>query len=90
MNEPPDWMTPTDVLLIIAMGSSDVIQVYTPAVLAYNLGRGRENVTRRLAELVERGFATKVERGKYKLTERGRTFLAGELDASELESDNEG
>ncbi len=42
---------------------------------------------RRLRELAEHGLLEKAEdkRGYYRITDRGRAYLAGELDADELE-----
>lgn len=79
MNEPRDWMTPTDILVLVALGSSNIITVYTPSILAYNLTKGRSSVNRRLGELHEHGYVDRVERGKYRLSEKGEAFLAGQL-----------
>lgn len=73
-------MSNTDVLILVALGSSDLIRVLSPTIIAYNLGMSREHVSRRLAELTEQGFVHKIEDGKYELDETGRAFLDGTLD----------
>lgn len=85
MRNRPDWMTNTDVLILVALGSSDLIQVLSPTILAVNLGMSREHASRRLSELTDRGFVGRVEEGKYELSGKGRAFLDGELDTSESE-----
>lgn len=75
MKERPEWMSNTDVLLLVALNSSDLLPVQSPAILGYNLGMSREHASRRLAELSDRGYVTKIEDGKYSLSERGETFL---------------
>ncbi|RZH69462.1 transcriptional regulator [Natrinema altunense] len=63
--------------------------ILSPAVTAKNIDRSREEVTRRLTVLVEYGFVTRVERGYYEIDEVGVQYLAGELDADELEPDSD-
>nr|WP_243700388.1 winged helix-turn-helix domain-containing protein [Halorussus pelagicus] len=44
-----------------------------------------------MPELADHGLLEKVEgkRGYYRITDRGRAYLAGDLDAEDLESDEE-
>jgi DNA-binding IclR family transcriptional regulator len=77
MKERPDWMSNTDVLLLVALNSSDLLPVQSPSVLGYNLGMSREHASRRLAKLSDEGYVTKIEDGKYSISERGETFLNG-------------
>ncbi|MFT4890829.1 MAG: DNA-binding IclR family transcriptional regulator [Halobacteriales archaeon] len=77
MYDRPDWMTNTDVLILVAMGSSNLIQVLSPTLLAYNLGMTREHASRRLSELERRGYVRKLEQGKYTLDTTGQEFLNG-------------
>ncbi|QCS44092.1 winged helix-turn-helix domain-containing protein [Natrinema versiforme] len=84
MRNPGDWMQmPTDERILEALQSSGMI--LSPAVIAKNIDRSREEVTRRLTVLVEYGFVTRVERGYYEIAEPGAQYLAGELDASEID-----
>ncbi|SDL08245.1 winged-helix domain-containing protein, partial [Natronorubrum texcoconense] len=48
-------------------------------------------INRRLKQLHEKGLVEKVneDRGWYVISDKGQKYLAGELDASELEDDNE-
>jgi DNA-binding IclR family transcriptional regulator len=77
MRNRPDWMTNTDVLILTALGASDLIGVLSPSIIAYNLGMSREHASRRLAELSETEYVTKIEDGKYELSQKGRQFLSG-------------
>lgn len=83
MRYPGDWMQlPTDERILEVL-SRDLI--LSPAVIAKNIDRTREQVNRRLAVLVSAGLVVRVERGYYEITELGEQYLAGELDASDLE-----
>ena len=75
MKERPEWMSNTDVLLLVALDSSELLPVLSPSILAYNLGMTREHASRRLAELSEKGYVEKIKDGKYGLSETGRSFL---------------
>jgi DNA-binding IclR family transcriptional regulator len=76
MKARPDWMSNTDVLILLALDSSDLITVLSPSIIAFNLGMSREHASRRLAELTERGYVEKVEKGKYSLSQTGAEFLS--------------
>ena len=80
MRDRPDWMTNTDVLILVALGSSDLIQVLSPTILAVNLGMSREHTSRRLSELAEQDYVVRVNEGKYELSANGRAFLDGKSD----------
>lgn len=87
MRRPGGWMQmPTDERILEALQSSGMI--LSPAVIAKNIDRSREEVTRRLTVLVEYGLVTRVERGYYEIDEAGEQYLAGELDADGLESND--
>lgn len=70
-------MSNTDVLILMALNSSDVLSVQSPAILGYNLGMSREHASRRLAELTDRGYVEKIEDGKYCVNDSGKAFLSG-------------
>lgn len=75
MKTRPEWMSETDVLIIISLDSSHILQVVSPNILAYNLGISREHISRRLSKLTEEGYVEKVDKGKYALSDDGKTFL---------------
>ncbi len=75
MKKRPDWMSNTDVLLLVALDSSDLLPVQSPSILGYNLGMSREHASRRLAKLSDHGYVKKIEDGKYSVSESGETFL---------------
>lgn len=87
MREPADWMQPMDDRILEALQSCGL--VLSPSIVAYNIDRSREAVTRRLSELSDYGLVERVERGKYRITEAGEGYLDGELDANELTADGD-
>ena len=88
MRQPGDWMQlPTDERILEALDSSGMI--LSPAVIARNIDRSREEVTRRLSDLVKYGLASRVERGYYEITDLGEQYLEGDLDADDLEPDED-
>ncbi len=80
-------MTPMDNRILEVLQSSGL--VLSPSIISYNLDVSREAVNRRLKELTAYGMVEKVDRGKYEISEEGRAYLAGELDADDLERDEE-
>nr|WP_254525004.1 transcriptional regulator [Natrinema caseinilyticum] len=60
-----------------------------PTAIGRNIDRDRTGVSRRLSMLVDYGLVNRVDEGYYEITELGRRYLAGELDADNLESDEE-
>ncbi|WP_224268355.1 transcriptional regulator [Haloprofundus salinisoli] len=84
MRKPGNWMQlPTDERILEALGDSKMI--LSPAVIAKNIDRSREEVTRRLAILVDYGLVERIERGYYVISELGHQYLDGNLDASDLD-----
>jgi DNA-binding IclR family transcriptional regulator len=77
---------PIDERILEALESSGMI--LSPAVIALNIDKSRGEVNRRLSTLVEYGLVTRVKRGYYEITANGKQYLAGDLDASELDPDN--
>jgi len=61
--------------------------VATPAVIEMNVDYQRTHVSNRLGELLDAGLVEYYdeERAAYQITDRGRAYLAGELNADELE-----
>ena len=69
-----------------------------PTVVWYNLvevhgmlSKSQETVARRMRKLPELGLLEKADetRGYYRITEKGQAYLAGELDAEDLEKPDE-
>ena len=86
MRRPGDWMQlPTDERILEAL-SKDLI--LSPAVIAKNIDRTREQVNRRLSVLLQYGFVNRVERGYYEISETGIEYLSGNVDADKLEPDS--
>jgi len=86
MRKPAEWMTPLDDRILEALNAGLVL---SPSIIAYNIEKSREAVSRRLSELADRGLVRRVERGKYEITDRGRAYLKGELEAEDLEDTSE-
>ncbi|MCU4743961.1 transcriptional regulator [Halobacteria archaeon AArc-m2/3/4] len=88
MRKPGKWMQlPSDERILEVLHSSGL--VLSPAVIGKNINKSREQVNRRLSVLVDYGLVTRVERGYYEIADPGMQYLEGELDASELEADDE-
>lgn len=82
------WMTKSDPIILEFFEETTIAM--PPAVVSYNLqGVSHPTVKRRLPVLEEHGLVTKVDenRGYYRITDRGREYLAGDLDADDLEDD---
>lgn len=61
----------------------------TPSLLASELDYTKNYLIGRCSELIEYGLLEKPARGLYRITDEGEAYLAGELDASDLEPDEE-
>lgn len=80
------WMTKSDPAILELLHESDLN--LPPAVISHNVdGISHTTVKRRLPILSEHGLVEKTseKRGYYRVTDRGRDYLAGNLDASDLE-----
>ena len=87
MRQPGEWMQlPTDERILEVLSTGLIL---SPQVIAKNIEKSRVHVSRRLSTLVEYGLASRVERGYYEITELGEQYLAGDLDADDLEPDGE-
>jgi predicted transcriptional regulator len=58
-----------------------------PSAVAYNVDFSTTHVRNRMRKLADEGLLKKVDekKGYYEITDRGRSYLAGDLDASDLE-----
>ena len=78
-----EWMNQTDDRILELLAESDLI--LTPAVMARNLDYTRNWVSRRIGKLESAGLVEPLESGYYRISDRGRAYLAGEIDAEQLE-----
>ncbi len=64
---------------------SDSGLILSPAVVAINIDKSRDEVNRRLSKLVDEGLVERVQRGYYRITDQGEAYLRGEADVGDLE-----
>jgi len=81
-------MTMTDLVILEFLNDHDL--ELSPKPLYRNLNRhghdvGYSTIRGRLPELAENGLLSKDSDGYYEITDRGHAYLAGELDANDLE-----
>ena len=83
MRQPADWMTPMDdrILEVLNVGL-----VLSPAILAYNIEKSREAVSRRLADLSDAGLVNRIERARYEITDQGHNCLKGKWSREDLQT----
>lgn len=81
-------MTTADFLILYTFAESDLLHVLGPTVIGDNLGFTRQHVSNRISELVDHDLLHQVDDGKYEITERGSEFVAGNLDANDLEAND--
>jgi predicted transcriptional regulator len=79
------WMTRADDTILEFFEETGIEA--PPAVVEHNIDFSITHVRRRMRELESEGLLEKVdeEKGYYAITVRGRAYLAGDLDADELE-----
>lgn len=75
--------SPVDYEILLFFEEHDIL--VSPNVIATNIEYDRQYVSKRCRELMDFGLIEKDESGLYELTNFGRDFLAGEVDAEELE-----
>lgn len=84
VREPASWMQlPIDERILEALESSGMI--LSPAVIAINIDKSRDEVNRRLTVLANQSLVTRVKRGYYEISETGMQYLAGETGGVDLE-----
>lgn len=79
------WMSPIDYEILLFFEEHDII--VSPKVLALNIDYDRQYTSKRCRELTDKGILAQSGSGIYELSEKGREFLAGDLDAEELENE---
>ena len=78
-----DWMTRADDYILEFLDEKDIKA--TPRVISANIDYTHQYVNERLKPLRENGLVENTGDGLYRITDRGRAYLAGELDADDLE-----
>jgi len=68
----PDWMNRGHYLIVSGMREGDLVDIYSPAILSYNLDFSRQYITQCLRKLEAKEWVECVERGKYTLTTKAR------------------
>ncbi|ELY97918.1 helix-turn-helix domain-containing protein [Natrialba asiatica] len=76
-------MTQADDRILETLSDSSLI--LSPRVLAVNTDYSRHYLSTRLGKLRDAELVDRIDEGLYQITDRGRAYLAGELDAEELE-----
>jgi len=66
---------PIDERILEVLSSSGL--VLSPTIIAENIEKSREEVSRRLSTLVENGLCRRVKRGRYEITDEGESYLSG-------------
>lgn len=74
---------PIDDRILETLGESQLI--LSPSVIAKNIDKSREEVSRRLSKLVDNGLVIRVERGYYKISDDGMSYLGGSASLSDLD-----
>lgn len=78
-----DWMTRADDYILEFLGHNDIIA--SPRVISANIDYSHQYVNERMKPLRENGLVKNTGDGLYKITDKGREYLAGDLDADDLE-----
>ena len=78
-----EWMTRADDYILEFFEDTGIIA--TPHVVAANIDYSRQYVNRRVRRLAEHELVENTGDGLYRITDRGREYLAGDLEAADLE-----
>lgn len=82
MVERISWFKPVDYEILMFFDAHDIIA--TAKVVSVNIGYDRQYVSKRLNALADAELLQNDD-GVFSLTDFGREFLAGNIDASDLE-----
>ncbi|MFB6200440.1 MAG: winged helix-turn-helix domain-containing protein [Halorhabdus sp.] len=82
-----EWMNQTDDRILELLDESGLD--LSPSVIAHNLEYSRSWVSRRLSKLSDASLIEVQSSNYYAITERGKQYLVGDLDAEELQPDEE-
>ncbi|RDZ43428.1 phage repressor protein [Haloferax sp. Atlit-19N] len=83
MVERVSWFSPVDYEILLFFEEHDI--GVSPKIMAFNIDYDRQYVYKRLRSLVDAGLLAS-EEGVYQLTDFGRDFLAGRVDADDVEA----
>ena len=80
------WMTRADDAILELLSDAGIIA--NPATIAFNIDYDNRYVSQRCRELATHGLVERVHETKamYRITDRGEAYLAGEIEAEDLES----
>ena len=83
MVERVSWFSPIDYEIMMFFEDHDIIA--SPKIISVNIEYDRRYTSKRCRKLEDTGLLTKEDDGLYQLTDFGRSFLAGNVDADDLE-----
>lgn len=87
MRRPGEWMkTGADDRILEFLAETEHAP---PKEIASEINYESQYVGRRCRALADYGLVQNIGRGLYRITEPGELYLAGELDAGELETDEQ-
>lgn len=86
MRKRAEWMKPVDDVILEFVAEHGQ---HPPKLIAENIDKHEKYVGNRCRTLRDYGLLRNLGRGLYQITDEGEQYLAGELDASELEADEE-
>lgn len=78
-----EWMTQADERILEFLQEKDIVA--SPAVIAANIDYTGEYISRRCRKLADAGLVQRADATNYRLTTRGEQYLAGDVDAEELQ-----
>ena len=78
-------MTQADERVLEFLHQKDIVA--SPTVIAANIDYTPEYISRRCRKLTDAGLLQRVDASNYRVTGLGEQFLAGEIDAENLETD---
>lgn len=81
-------MTQADERILEFLHEEEIVA--SPSVIAANIDYTGEYISRRCRKLTDAGPMQRVDPTNYRITEKGEQFLAGELNAAELEASDGG
>jgi predicted transcriptional regulator len=88
MVEAVSWFAKVDYPILDFLSNHDI--EVSPSVVAWNIGYDNDYVGKRLRALSGAGLLNRVDEGRYEVSDLGRQFLAGDLDAEDVEDLNPG
>ena len=78
-----EWMTRADDYILEFLQEKDILA--TPRVISVNIDYSHQYVNERMKPLREHDLIETEGDGIYRIADKGRVYLAGDLDAADLE-----